>query len=331
MNRRETLGLGATAALASLALAKSGAAAKPRIVQAYLKDGRLVQGTAASDTLTLQVGDKIHGIPLDQVLSVHSASPAVATEAARITAGFSALKSKDLKASEAAQADLTDLGLPVITPLLRAYEDVDAHEPDPLYRLFARIIPGYADGPDRTLDLVRLADGSAMRGKLQLGDFTLKADDGTKSVLPGDSIRRLAVRQASISRVIDLQALRDCTYVGWVDTGAWVTSSSKLTSDAQGYVRLSFDEDGWACDPDGIADPLPGKRRLQEGFRWGAILGRVGPGGERWLIGKHMEKSALGEGRLYIVVNDNEHWQNNIGSYRAKLKITDAYDLAEAQ
>ena len=38
-----------------------------------------------------------------------------------------------------------------------------------------------------------------------------------------------------------------------------------------------------------------------------------------------MEKSALGEGRLYVVINDNEHWQNNVGSYRLKLSVTDAF------
>jgi hypothetical protein len=330
MNRRESLGLGAAAALTSLAPARSGAAAKTRTVQLYLKDGRLIQGTAVTDILTLQAGNRIHGLPLDQILSVHSAAPAVEAESARIAAGLSALRGKDLKAAEAAQADLTDLGLPVLSPLLRAYQDVDAHEPDPLYRLFGRIIPGHADGPDRTLDLVRMADGTALRGKLQLGEFTLKGEDGTKNAVPADSIRRLAVRQATVTRNFDLQALRHCTYVGWLDTGTRVTPSSKLTVDALGYARLSFDEDGWASDPDGIADPLPGKRRLQEGFRWGAVLGRVGHAGERWLIGKRFDKNMPGEGRLYVVINDNEHWQNNVGSYRVKLKVTDAYDLGEA-
>jgi hypothetical protein len=330
MNRRESLGLGAVA-LASLAIAKAGEAVKTRMVQLTLKDGRLVQGVAVTDMLTLQAGDKIHGLPLDQVLSVHSAAPASVDEAGRITAGVSALQGKDFKAAERAQEELTNLGLPALTPLLRTYQDVDAHEPAPLYRMFGRIIPGYADGPDRSLDLVRLTDGTALRGKLKIGDFTLKGEDGANNVIAGESIRRLAVRQTEVKRSFDLQALHHCTYVGWVDTGACVTSASKLKVDAVGYVRLSFDEDGWASDPDGIADPLPGKRRLQEGFRWGAVLGRIGAAGERWLVGKHIEKSALGEGRLYVVINDNEHWQNNIGSYRVKLSVTDAYDLGEAQ
>ncbi len=94
-------------------------------------------------------------------------------------------------------------------------------------------------------------------------------------------------------------------------------------------MRLSFDEDGWATDPDGIKEPLPGKRKLQEGFRWGSVLGRVGPTGDRWFVGKHLDKSDFQPGRLYFVINDNEHWQNNIGSFRVELTVTHAYDLAE--
>jgi hypothetical protein len=134
-----------------------------------------------------------------------------------------------------------------------------------------------------------------------------------------------------VERSFELQALRHCTYVSWLDTGVATTPTSRLQADSAGYVRLSFDEDGWSSDPDGIETPLPGKRKLQEGFRWGVVLGRIGASGERWLAGKHVEKSALGAGRLFFAVNDNEHWQNNIGAYRVRLKVTDAYDVGEPQ
>jgi hypothetical protein len=39
----------------------------------------------------------------------------------------------------------------------------------------------------------------------------------------------------------------------------------------------------------------------------------------------------LGEGRLYLAINDNSHWQNNIGSFRVKLRVTDAYDVGDPQ
>jgi hypothetical protein len=270
-------------------------------------------------------------VELRELQSFHSAEPATPEEAARITQGLSALQGKDFKAAEAASADLTDLGLPVLSPLLAAYKDTDGREPDPLYRLFGRIVPGFADAADRKLDLIRLAGGGALRGKWSPVELNLTGPDGKSVVIPVGGLRRLAVRQPSVERTFDLQALKHCTYVSWLDTGVAVTPSSRVVADSAGYVRLSFDEDGWSSDPDGIETPLPGKRKLQEGFRWGVVLGRVGATGERWLAGKHVEKTGLGSGKLFLAINDNEHWQNNIGAYRVRLKVTDAYDVGEPQ
>jgi hypothetical protein len=290
------------------------------------RDGQVIEGRAAFKSLVVNVDGKSEKVNLDRLLSVSMAAPATPEEARRIAADLALVSGKDFKACEAASERLSDLGLPALTPVLKSYEDRDGHLPDPLYRLFARIIPGYADRMDRSLDLVRLQGGDAVRGKLGPATLTLEGASGPIS-LPTADIRRLAVKQTAIDVVFDLQAMRDCTYVSWLDTGIKVGPASQVRSDAGGLVRLSYDEDGWACDPDGIADPLPGKRRLQEGFRWGAILGRVGTSGDRWLVGKHIDKTAPAAGRLYYVINDNEHWQNNIGSYRVRLHVTDAYDL----
>ncbi len=86
-------------------------------------------------------------------------------------------------------------------------------------------------------------------------------------------------------------------------------------------MRLSFGEDGWATDPDGIHDPLPGKRKLQEGCRWGAVLDRVGPAGERRFCGLHLEQDDIGAGRLAFVVNDKDHWQNNPAATASRCRL----------
>jgi hypothetical protein len=304
-------------------------AAKPQTAQVRTRDGELIEGALALPALAFAVDGAQRTVAVGDLLSLHSAAAASDAENARIAGGLAALAATDAKAAEAAAEELTDIGLPVLTPLLKSYADTDAHEPDLRYRLFARIVPGRADARDRTLDLVRLADGSALRGRWTPQDLPLRLVDGSTRTIPGAAVRRLAVRRAQLERTFELQALHDCTYVGFLDTGVGVTGTSQLHADAEGFVRLSFDEDGWATDPDGIKEPLPGKRKLQEGFRWGAVLGRVGTAGERWFAGRHVDKNALGGGRLYFVVNDNEHWQNNIGSYRVHLVATDAYDLGE--
>jgi CubicO group peptidase (beta-lactamase class C family) len=292
-------------------------------------DGHLFEGRLTTPTLVFTVDGVARPVPVADVLSLQFGAPANEREAARIDKALAALGGADGKAVEAAAEELADIGLPVLTPLLRSYVDTDAHEPDLRYRLFARIVPAGADDRDRTLDLLRLADGEVLRGRLAPIDLRLEPPLRAPATFPSARLRTLAIRRARVERTFELQALHDCTYVGFVDTGVLVTPTTRLLADATGFVRLSFDEDGWAADPDGIKEPLPGKRKLQEGFRWGAVLGRVGAGGERWFAGRHVDKQELGRGRLYFVVNDNEHWQNNVGSYRVRLVATDAYDLGD--
>jgi hypothetical protein len=317
-----------------LATAIAGAPAQsttPPTVQVHTRDGKDVEGALTPATLTFTIDGKAREVAVADLLSFHSAQPASATETAHIEADLKTLTGTDLKAAEAATAELTDIGLPVLSPLLASYADTDAHEPDPRYRLFARLVPPGADALDRGLDLIRLADGEVLRGKWTPVDLQVSDSDGRTVPVAAADVRRLAVLREHVERNFDLQALHDCTYVSWVDTGVLVTKQTHLQSDARGLVRLSFDIDGWAADPDGIKEPLPGKRKLQEGFRWGCVLGRVGTGGERWFAGKHADRSDLADGRLYFVVNDNEHWQNNIGSYRVRVTASHAYDVGEAQ
>lgn len=296
-------------------------------------EGADIEGTLRADFLTFDVAGAKRQVAVQDLLSFHSAAPASAYEAACIERDLPALARTDAKGTDVdvALAELTDIGLPVLTPLLQSCVDTDAHEPDRRSRLFSRIVPGHADGRDRTLDLVRLAGGDVFRGKWAHVDLRLQDADGKETTIPAASVRRLAIRRPRVDRGFELHALRDCTYVAFFDTGVSVTEASRLQADAAGYVRLSFDEDGWATDPDGLHETLPGKRKLQEGFRWGAVLGRVGPTGARWFAGKHADKDDLGQGRLYFAVNDNEHWQNNVGSFRVRLSVTQAYDLGDAR
>lgn len=334
MERSTPLRLALAFALVVLTAATS-VQAKPEArltVQVLTRDGRILQGAPSALSIQVASDGANRTLALDQVLSFHSAAPPTESESGRIIAGLAAVTGPDRKASEAAVSDLTDLGLPVLTPLLAAYKDTDAREPNPLYRLFGRIMPAGADAADRTLDLLRLPGGEILRGRFTTTEtLTLTLSGTVKATIPFPQIRRLAVRQEEVERTFEVHSLRHCTYIAFLDTGITLSPDSRLESHASGFVRLDFNEDGWACGPDGLKKPLPGKRLMQEGFLWGTLLGRVGAGGERWIAGSHAVKTGLPAGRLYFVVNDNEHWQNNIGAYRVRLKVTHAYNLGEPQ
>lgn len=301
-------------------------------VSLLTREGERLEGHVRPAQLSLRVDGKERALKLRDVLSVHLADAPSSHETEAIRSGLAAVAGTDRKARDGGVERLTEIGLPVLSPLLAAYKDIDAREPKPLYRLFSRIIPASADGFDRNLDLVRLTDGTALRGDIRGAALELTGTEG-KSVKVGlEQVRRIAVRQPLIERAFDIHTLYHCSQIEYLDAGVGITPASKLTADAHGFARLAFDGDGWACDPDGLKKPGPNyKSNLFDGFPFGALVARVGADGPRWFAGKHAEKTHLGSGRLYFAVNDNPHWQNNLGSYRIKLRVTDAYDLGDPQ
>jgi hypothetical protein len=272
-------------------------------------------------------------VSLPQILSIHSGAPASEFETGRITQGLVAIQGEDRAARDKAVEELTGIGLPVMTPLLKIIKDTDQHEPRPLYRLFERLVPSYADHFDRTLSLVRLKNGDALRGKVSDLVVEIRTADGKSTSLPWSQIRCIAVRQKAVQRSMQAHSLRHSTQIEYLDTGVAVTAESKMTFSTRGLVRLSWDTDSWASDADGLKVPgAPAyKSNLVDGHPFGALVGRIGAGGEVFFIGKKSTIAGKPAGRLDLAVNDNKHWQNNLGTFSVAMTATDAYDLGDAQ
>lgn len=317
--------------LAATGIVQAQKAKGSRTVRLLTRDGKALEGSLSAGSFTVN-GNPSRSVSAETLLSINLAAEASAQEAERITADLIAAQGTDRAKRDAAVAELTDIGLPVMTPLLNAYKDRDLREPDALYRLFARLMPGYADAADRSLDLIRLKNGDTLRAKVGMESLTIQPTGGAAMKVPFASIRSLAVRQGVIEKTFDVHSLRHCTQIEFLDTGVIIGPNSRVEATAAGFVRLSFGIDGWAADADGIKVPGPNyKTNLVDGFPFGALVGKVGVAGPRFVVGHRLDKTGLGEGRLYLAVNDNGHWQNNIGSFRVKLRVTDAYDVGDPQ
>src|SRR3954447_22188653 len=148
--------------------------------------------SAASDWVLIRTTEgarieaqaNVAGLGKHPFLSFHSGVAPSEKEKELIRAGLAAIQGSDRAARDAAVEELTAIGVPVITPLLAALKDTDQHEPRPLYRLFERVMPSYADGPDRTLSLVRLENGKAIRMATPEGSIELRKRDGSKTAIP---------------------------------------------------------------------------------------------------------------------------------------------------
>ncbi|MFN7923887.1 MAG: hypothetical protein U0Q16_27545 [Bryobacteraceae bacterium] len=299
-------------------------------------DGKTVEGVTDRKSIAVKVKGTRREIALSRVLSIHSGAAASAAESEKIRTGIDAILANDKLPKDAgarverdkAVEEITAIGIPAVTPLLEVYKDTDSHQPYPLYRLFERVMPSLADQIDRSLSMVRLVGGEMLRGELEAADWKVGSE-----TISGANVRRVAVLQKAVSRQTDLHSLLHCNQVEFLDSGIVLAGGSKVDSTALGFTRLSWKVDDWATDADGLKKPAANyKTNLVNGHPFGAVVGRVGAAGSLFLAGSHMTgKTGLGAGRLYFAVNDNPHWQNNLGSYRLTVRVTDAYDLGDAR
>jgi len=261
--------------------------------------------------------------PLAKVLSLHNGATASPKEAESISVGLTTIQGKDRKARDLAVEDLTNIGLPVLTPFLDAIRDTDQHEPKPLYNLFDRIVPSIADQPDRSANLIRMEGAPPVRGPWPQGD--IKVGDQTIS---WSKIRLFAVQRKIVTRAVNVHSLRHSTQIEYMDAGVSLSKNSQLTLIAKGFTRLSWKQDEWATGPNGLAKPAGNyKSNLTDGQPFGALVGKVGAQGAVQFMGESASKTGMGSGRLHLAINDNAHWQNNLGSYAVSLTVTQAYDL----
>jgi len=269
---------------------------------------------------------KVGSLVLSKVLSMHNGAPATPKETESIAAGLVAIQGKERKPRDLAVESLTNIGLPVLTPLLEKIRDTDQHEPKPLYNLFARIMPSLADQLDRSASLIRMEGAAPSRGAWPQGEIKV----GDKSI-PWANIRMIAVQRKSISRMMEVHSLRHSTQIEYLDTGLYASPGSEWTIDAKGFTRLSWHQDDWATNPNGLTKPGGNyKTNLVDGHPFGALVGRIGADGEVRFIGGSSKKAAGASGRLHLAINDNAHWQNNLGHYTVTVILNNAYDLGPA-
>lgn len=318
-------------ALAAAAGGACAAPAKGSHVWVLLRNGTSAEYPLVSKTIRLEAEDRQGDLRLTDVLSVHLGASPDADEAARISKALEEVSDKERRTADAASELLVNIGLPAAYAVVAKLDktDTDLREPQPVYRVFERCMPAGADAADRTLDLVRLANGARVRGRVLLDSLIVLGAAGEQKI-DLKSVRAFAVLRDKVEKTVAVHSLRHCSYLDYMDLGIRAQKGSALKVSAEGWARMSFDIDGWSSDPDGLKVPGPNyKTNLYDGFPFGALVAKIGAVNPRFLVGKRYSGSAETDGRLYLAVNDNPHWQNNIGSYKAKVSVENCYDLGE--
>lgn len=102
----------------------------------------------------------------------------------------------------------------------------------------------------------------------------------------------------------------------WTDTGIDVRNGQDVAFTATGEVRWGpgrrDDAGGENDSPHNAARPMPGRNAA-------ALIGKIGPNGDPFVIGDVREALRLrGSGRLFLGIND-DYLQDNSGSFRVEI------------
>jgi len=280
-------------------------------IEVRLKDGSSLRGELkGTDAVVLKTSFGDLKFPIDDIYQLTHAPENSAADREKIAVALKNFQGADAGLQRAAEAALCDAGNAAVEPLFDLRQGVAPDLKPRIDALLRRVLALKAD-PAASADCIRTAKFEA-RGVLQLGALKLSGKLGELSIKLAeiDSVRWLA---HGILKTIDMDA--EPTVHDWLDTGIDANLGESVTVSAGGHVVLFGSVQAEpAGNSGGDAQPFP----------MGAVIGRVGPDGESFLIGESKNWKPENAGRLYLRIAANEdvlqgNQQHSRGHYSVRI------------
>ena len=137
------------------------------------------------------------------------------------------------------------------------------------------------------------------------------------------TLTQTAPRNLTVSRAhSDLIAKRIYAYRDWQSTGVRIDQGDRIEIQAEGEWLYTPDEfHGPAGHP---VFPAPRFYPVSEGSG-GALIGRIGETGPRFVVGERVNLQASGHGILYLRIND-DILSDNDGWVAVRIDVTETED-----
>lgn len=264
---------------------------------------------------------------------------------AKVTAAAGNLGSEVYRTREDAEKDLLKFGHFAVPALKRAAGSSDAEVARRAEALLAKLKlklpPEKFDAKE--YDVIGTNDFT-FRGKIESATVTVRTRYFGETALPLAEVQQARSVGKSADTTVTVAADKYAKRGGtaWLDSGVDVSANAGLEVTATGQVDLWPQEPGrYMCEPQGgggVGQPgfpggggaqvqIPGGAVVNGMFRpkvvpAGALLGRVGPTGEVFVLGaKYTQSKAPATGRLYLMIAPS-HWGNDdcTGEYKVTIK-----------
>lgn len=274
----------------------------PMDVEVRLSDGSAIRGEIKGiDTVRLKTNYGSLAFPAARIMRVTRGQRLTPDETKTFQDTLKLLDADTFQRRAAAQQKLEEMGPPVLAALkqARAVASLEARN-----RIDAVMKKIEAKGLPRpqTEDVVQ-ADDFAAPGRLELDAFTLKSKVGELSVKFDDieSIRWLC--RGSMS-AFDLEAVAGLE--DWHDTGVDAIASAVLAVQCSGTIQLN----NQPTTPIGNTNWGNGNP-----FIAGSVVGRMGQGGQPFLIANGKRWTAESGERLYVKIFWPQKFQRQDNRY----------------
>jgi hypothetical protein len=302
---------------------------EPGTMRFHLMDGSIITGKLATDELSIKTefGDLV--VP---VTAIERFAPGLSSHPkldAKIKRLIQQLGSPDTKSRDKAQAELIGFGGGLIDELEAYADDPDAERKARVVSIIEALVEEeqeddflFEDGPG--LSLKRLdsivTERFTVAGAIQQPAFRIESKFGELRVALADikAAERVVAETPEVRTVVDV-AGSDMAGRNWKNTRLRVNRGDRIIIRADGRITMS----PWGNNVTSTPDGMPQNGNYNGNIPMGALCGRIGDGGEEFMVGSKKSFVAQRSGTLYLGFAMQANWQNYQfpGEYEAKVRV----------
>jgi hypothetical protein len=302
----------------------------PGEVEVQFANGSLVRLVLAQDKIEVQTRYGKLQVPARDIQRIDFGVHLAPDTVSKIDAALRKLASGDYSERDAGVRELATLGPSAYPAALQATKNIDAEVARRAEKVLAALRAKFSDKDLRT----REDDILATPSFTIVGRITNTALKGQSEYFGDVQLHLSQLRQLrSLRTPGEVQMSIDAAQYGsthgaWLDTGVLVERDSKLFIDVSGTIDIYPQTPGqYMSTPRGYGNAAlsPGTRVATSSSSLrnisGALIGRIGAGGEAFYVGEHFEGNPGQSGRLFVHIVPSP-WNNaSSGSYKLRISV----------
>jgi hypothetical protein len=230
------------------------------------------------------------------------------------------LGSKEFQTRETAQKELAKIGSKAYSEIEAATNSTDAEIATRAQALLAEISLGDDEEVQPNEDEI-VTPTLTLRGTIKFDAFQLQTRFGVLKVDKKDVAVITLSEMADAGKIVKLTD-RNTAQSGWLDTGIRVKRGDRIVSTATGSIN--WVNSGYVTDPRGNPQIGQWTRINNQPILYGALVGRIGPSGQFFLMGDKYSDKAAADGNLFIAIGCNWGPQNATGEYKVRIEVRPA-------